>query len=190
MTTQELFVKSNEVLASIINQIKDDQWDIDMPEGSTRESSTVKQAVRYHTYDDAWVPDTYAGKTIAEVGDKYDYLKDNDDVMDNYIKFNKIANDTISNFSDLSITVHYTYGDFVASEGIPHLISFRAARAYDIASAIGVEYSVDDDYAQALIDTFSPVIESYRQMGVFPPAKEVSENASVREKMLAMFGRG
>jgi len=46
-----------------------------------------------------------------------------------------------------------------------------------------------DDFVQALMDEFSSVVEGYRQRGLFPPAIEVSDDASPQTKLLAMVGR-
>jgi hypothetical protein len=46
-----------------------------------------------------------------------------------------------------------------------------------------------DDFVQALMAEYEPVIEGYRQMGVFPAAIEVSNDASPQAKLLAMVGR-
>jgi hypothetical protein len=42
---------------------------------------------------------------------------------------------------------------------------------------------------QGLWDEFTPVIDGYRQMGVFPPALQVSEDADLQTKLLALVGR-
>ncbi|MDB5171059.1 MAG: hypothetical protein JWO35_753, partial [Candidatus Saccharibacteria bacterium] len=69
MTIQELFIRSNEELKKVIDQITDQQWDIVMPAGITSKPATLHESVNYHSYDDAWVPDVLDGKTKAEVGD-------------------------------------------------------------------------------------------------------------------------
>ena len=48
---------------------------------------------------------------------------------------------------------------------------------------------MDEAFVQALIKEFSPVVDSYRQMGVFPPALPAVENADPQTKLLAMVGR-
>jgi len=190
MTIQELFIASNQALQKSIGQIADDQWDIAMPPGMSRKPGTLKDAVRYHTYDDAWVPDVLAGKTKAEVGDTYEpLLTAEEDIRENYDKYNRRAVDAVSDFQDLDKTTHLSYGDFPARDYIQHIISFRAFRSYDIAKLIGADTTMDAGFVRALLDEFSPVIEGYRQMGVFPPALEVPDDASPQAKLLAMVGR-
>jgi len=191
MTIQELFIQTNEGLKSVIAQIKDDQWKLSVPPEMTRTPATLEELVRYHTYDDAWVPDVLAGKTIEEVGDTYDYLRtpENKDVVSNYNSNNERANTVVRDFSDLEITTHLSYGDFPAKDFLQHIISFRAFHIYDIAKFIGVDTTMDPELVQALLDEFTPVIENYRKMGVFPPPVEVPEDASPQVKLLGLVGR-
>lgn len=189
MTIQELFIRSNEELKKVINQIQDDQWDIELPAGITSRSATLRQSVNYHTYDDAWVPDVLAGKTKEEVGALYDHLLTSQNSLAEYNKYNQLAIEAVQSSSDLEKVVHLSYGDFTAREYLQHITSFRAFRIYDLAKLIGTDTKMADDLVQGLWDEYSPLIEGYRQMGVFPPAIEVSDDADLQTKLLATAGR-
>jgi len=191
MTIQELFIASNDALLRVIMQITDDQWSLDLPKYAVMKPSKLKTAVQYHTYDDAWVPDVLAGKTAADVGDQYEWLLASDDVLNNYSKYNAVASDVVRSLTttDLDRIAHLSYGDFSVHDYLQHIVSFRAFRAYDFAKLIGVDATLPDDLVQALLDEFSPVIESYRQMGVFPPAVPVADDASPQAKLMGMAGR-
>jgi hypothetical protein len=189
MTIQELFIRSNEELRRVIDQITGEQWGINMPEGLTSKPETLEQSVRGHAYDDAWVPDVLGGKTKEEVGDKYEYILDCEDVVMKYDMFNQFAIDSVRGFTDLERIVHLSYGDFAAKDYLQHIISYRAFRSYDIAKMIGADTTMADDLVQGLLEEFTPVIESYRQMGVFPPAKDVAHDASPQARLLALVGR-
>jgi hypothetical protein len=189
MSIQALFITANTELLQSIQQIKADQWDLILPSGASFKPTTLQQAVRYHTYDDAWVPDILAGKTIEAVGDQYDYLLTGEDVAADYARFNLQAREAVSKFAALADMVHLSYGDFTAREYLQHIVSFRAFRCYDIAKIIGINTTMNERFVAALLAEYSPVIESYRQMGVFPPALEVSDHASPQVKLLAMVGR-
>ncbi|MDB5182767.1 MAG: hypothetical protein JWO47_551 [Candidatus Saccharibacteria bacterium] len=189
MTIQELFIMANQELEKVILQIKDDQWSMMMPPGMSRSPGNLELAVRYHTYDDAWVPDVLAGKTAEEVGDKYDYVKTEGDILKNYKKYNYLAVDAVAGFTDLDKQTHLSYGDYPAKDYLQHIISFRAFRSYDIAKMIGIDSTMKPDFVEALTEEYTPVIGFYRQIGVFPEPLEVAENASAQEKLLAMVGR-
>lgn len=191
MTIQELFIRSNEALAKVVAQITEAQWDLMMPEGTSMKPSNLKAAVQYHAYDDAWVPDVLAGKTSEDVGDKYEFLLTSDDVQKNYAEQNQRASDAVRVFNDndLDKITHLSYGDYPVRDYLQHITSFRAFRSYDIAKLIGADTTMNEAFVRALLEEFSPVIEGYRQMGVFPPALEVPGDASPQTKLLAMVGR-
>jgi uncharacterized protein (TIGR03086 family) len=189
MTIQELFIMSNRALRNSVDLVEDDQWDLPMPPGTSSKPTNLKDAVRFHTYDDAWVRDVLAGKSKDEVGDVYESILDGENIIATYDRYNEEAIQAVQNFSDLRRIVHLSYGDFPARDYLQHIISFRAFRSYDVAKLIGANTTLSDEFIQALLEEFSPVIEGYRQMGVFPPAIEVSADASAQVKLLAMVGR-
>ncbi len=191
MTIQGLFIRSNEELKKVIDQITDEQWDAEMPPGTSSKPATLHKAVNYHAYDDAWVPDVLDGKTKVEVGDKYEAILTTNqaDTISVYDRYNTLAVEKVRGYTDLDKIVHLSYGDFSAHDYLQHIISFRAFRSYDIATLIGIDTKMADDLVQALWQEFTPVIESYRQMGVFPPAIKVPEDSDLQTKLLALVGR-
>ena len=189
MTIQELFIRSNQELKKVVDQISEDQWNITLPTGMSRNPSTIRQAVNYHTYDDAWVPDVLAGKTKEQVGDAYDFLLSAKDTKTEYSKYNALAVEAVRSFDDLEKNVHLSYGDFPAHDYLQHVTSFRAFRCYDLAQLLGFETKLPNDFVQALWDEYSPVIEDYRTLGVFPPAVKVPEDADLQTKLLGLAGR-
>ena len=74
MTEQDVFILADQALLRVVEQIRDDQWDAVVPTELTprQPGSTLRQVINYHAYDDAWVPDVLAGKTIEEVGAAHD----------------------------------------------------------------------------------------------------------------------
>jgi hypothetical protein len=191
MTIQELFIMSNEAEQKVVAQIADNQWNLTMPEKITREPMTLLEVVRYHIWDDAWIPDVLAGKTKEEVGDVHEHLLKltTKELQTNFRAYNQRAIAAVRDLSDLGRTVHLSYGDFPAREYLQHNISVRAFWSYDIAKLIGANTTMADNFVQALIDEFSPVVAVYRQRDLFPSAIEVANSASPQTKLLAMVGR-
>jgi hypothetical protein len=191
MTIQELFIRSNEALKKVIDQIKDEQWDLELPSRNANQSTTLHESINYHSYDDAWVPDVLAGKTKEEVGTKYDAIRTTPraEVKTVYDKYNARAIAMVRSYTDLDKMVHLSYGDFPVKDYLQHIVSFRAFRGYDIAKLIGADTTLDPDFVDALLEEFTPVVENYRQMGVFPPAIEVARDASPQVRLMGMVGR-
>ncbi len=191
MTIKDLFITSNEVEQRVVAQIGDDQWSLMMPEKITHEPMTLLEVVRYHTWDDAWIPDVLAGKTKEEVGDVHDHLLtlNGNEFQSNFTTYNQLAIAAVRDLRDLNRMVHLSYGDYPAREYLQHNISVRAFWSYDIAKVIGADTTMAEDFVQALLDEFSPVAAGYRQRGLFPPAIEVASAASSQTKLLALVGR-
>jgi hypothetical protein len=191
MTIKELFITSNEAEQRVVAHIGDDQWSLMMPEKITRTPMTLVEVVRYHVWDSAWIPDGLAGKTIEEVGDSHEHVLKltSAELKSNFARYNQRAIAAVRGLHDLDRLVHLTYGDFPAREYLQQNISVRAFWSYDIAKLIGADTTMADEFVQALMDEFSPVVAGYRQQGLFPPAIEVASAASPQTKLLAMVGR-
>jgi hypothetical protein len=188
MTIQEIFIQSNIALLGVVEQIHDEQWSMMLPDGASREPTDLRTAVNYHAYDDAFVPDTLAGKTMQEVGDVYDSLKDSANTLADYRAHNARAIDAARSFSDLEAVTHLSYGDFPARDYLQHITSYRIGRCQTFAAMIGAKLELGEDFAQALIDEYTPIIDSYRQMGVFGPALEAPASADAQTRFYAMLG--
>jgi len=187
----DVFILADEALRSVVDQIRDDQWDGKVPDDLSprRPGLTLRQIVNYHAYDDAWVPDVLAGKTIAEVGDNYegDLLGDHPKL--NFAAIVETAVLAVRAFDDLDKVVHLSYGDYPAREYLKHITSFRGLRVYDIAKFIGADTTMPDDLVQGLWDEIAPDAEQWRQMGVFGPAVAVPESAPLQDRLLGLTGR-
>ncbi len=191
MTEQDVFILADEALKRVVDQIRDDQWDVVVPAEMTPRlpGSILRTVINYHAYDDAWVPDVLAGKTIEEVGDawKGDLLGDHPKL--NFGSIVETAVLAVGRFDDLDRTVHLTYGDYPAREYLRHITSFRGLRSYDIAKFIGADTRLPDDLVQGLWDEISPDAEEWRKIGVYGPAVEVPDGAPLQDRLLGLTGR-
>jgi uncharacterized protein (TIGR03086 family) len=187
---KDVFVLADQALKDVVDQIRDDQWDTTVPDGMTRKpGTTLRETIAYHAYDDAWVPEVLAGRTIEEVGDKYagDLLGDHPKL--NFAAIVETAVLAVRDVDDLDRTVHLSYGDFTAREYLKHITSFRGLRVYDIAKFIGASTTMPPDLVRGLWDEIAPEAEAWRAMGVFGPAIAVPEDAPLQDRLLGLTGR-
>jgi uncharacterized protein (TIGR03086 family) len=194
MNEAEVFVLADRALNRVVAQIRDDQWDMEVPPNFARRQTdrrpTLREVINYHAYDDAWVPDMLAGKTMAEAG------------MDNF-KGDVLAGDPKGNFEaivdsataaaekldDLERTVHCSFGDFTAREYLWQANGFRTLRAHDIARMIGADPRLPEELVQGVWDEISPRAEEFRAIGVFGPAVPVPEDAPLQDRLVGLTGR-
>ncbi len=194
MTEQEIFVLADRTLNGVVAKITDDQWDMRMPANFARraggEPPTLRRIVNYHAYDDAWVPDMLAGKTMDEAGrenHKGDLLGDQPKRA--FAAIVDTACTAVRDFDDLDRTVHTSFGDFFARDYLIQITSFRGLRAHDIARAIGIEPTLPPKLVLGLWDELNPVADQWREMGAFPPRVAVPDEAPLQDRLLGMTGR-
>ncbi len=194
MTEPEVFVLADEALVGVVSQIRDDQWSMEMPADfamSQRDHPpTLREVVNYHAYDDAWVPDMLAGRTMDEAGrDKFDGDLLGADPIASFVAIADKACAAARSLDDLDRTVHCSFGDFPAREYLWQINSFRGLRAHDVARVIGVEPDLSDELVQGLWDEISPHVEEWRAIGVFPAAVPVPDDAPLLDRLLGLTGR-
>jgi uncharacterized protein (TIGR03086 family) len=194
MTEPEVFVLADRALDRVVRQIKDDQWELVLPESfRTRRidhAPTLREIVNYHAYDDAWVPDMLAGKTIEQAGSE----KFNGDLLGanpqgSFLAIVEEACAAASAFEDLEQTVHCSFGDYPARHYFWQINQFRALRAHDIAKVIGVDPTLPDELVQGIWDEVAPNAEQWRAIGIFGAAVPVPEDAPLQDRLLGLTGR-
>ncbi len=190
MTEQEVFILADQALKAVVDQIRDDQWDLVVPDDMTRTPGiTLRQTINYHAYDDAWVPDVLAGKTMEEVGDSYDGDLLGDHPKLNFASIAETAMLAVRAFDDPDRIVHLSYGDWPAREYLKHITSFRGLRAYDIAKFIGADTTLPPDLVRGLWEEITPSAEEWRKLGVYGPAVPVPKDAPLQDRLLGLTGR-
>jgi hypothetical protein len=188
MNSSELFILSEHALTKLVDQIRDDQWDIEIPKEIAAKGGTLRKVINYHAYDDAWVPDTLAGKTIAEVGTKFDGDLLGSDPKASWHAIVEKAIAAAKN-ADLENQVHLSYGDYPAGEYLHHITMFRTLRTVDLARFLKFDASLSDDLIQGNWDWIKPNAEWLRNVGVLPPEVKVPEEAPLFEKLMGITGR-
>jgi uncharacterized protein (TIGR03086 family) len=194
LSEPEVFVLADRTLNGVVARIGDEQWEMPMPPDFAMRwadrTPTLCEIVNYHAYDDAWVPDMLAGRTMEEVGpDKFDGDLLGDDPKGNFARIVERACTAVSELDDLDRTVHCSFGDFTAREYLWQVNSFRGLRAHDIARVIGVQPDLSDELVRGLWEEISPHAEEWRSIGVFGPAVPVPEDAPLQDRLLGLTGR-
>lgn len=191
MNQREIFLLSDAALREVIDAITPDELERPAPaDWSRRPDPTIAEIVKGHTYDEAWVPDTIAGKTIDEVGDTHKPVLKvaNDQVIADYDRVNALATAAASRDLDLTQTAHLTYGDFPLATYFEHISFFRAFQAWSIGHFLGREVTLPPELVQGLTDLVTPQLEQLRQIHVFGPEVAVPAGADAQTKLLGMTG--
>jgi hypothetical protein len=198
MLEPQLFVLADHALDKVVQQITGAQWSLPIPGWIAvgrvaRDGLTLRELVNYHAYDDIWVPDVLAGRTMEEVGS--DKWKDQDLLGDDpkssfsaIVQSAAAAADKVTEVQ-LQQTAHLSFGDFTVQEYFWQITQFRTFRAYEFASLIGVDPTLPDELVRGVWDQLQPNVEQWRKIGVFRPEVKVADDASLQDKLLGLTGR-
>lgn len=200
MNEQDTFVRADQIIAGVVDKIRDDQWNMELPADFPTfddRSFTMRQIVEYQAYDEACIPSMMAGRTPADVGEDAFGEPFGNDLLgeDPKQQFAELVQKSIAAVEALDEAdldgriVHYSYGDFPAREALWHAIVFRATRAHDIAKVIGADRALPDDLVQAVSDIVEPNVEEWREMGVFGTEIDVPEDSPLYDRLLGLTGR-
>lgn len=194
MAEPEVFILADQTLNGVVARVTEDQWEMAMPASfamrPTGHTPTLREVVNYHAYDDAWVPDMLAGRTMDEASrDKFDGDLLGNDPKGNFASIVEKACAAAREIDDLDRVVHCSFGDYPAREYFWQINSFRGLRAHDIARVIGVDSTLPGELVQGLWDEISPHAEEWRAIGVFPPAVAVPDDAPLQDRLLGLTGR-
>ncbi len=193
MREQDVFILADTTLQKVVDQISDEQWAMVMPSTFAMQHRdhdvTLREIINYHAYDDAWVPDMLAGRTMDEAGkDNFqgDLLGD-----DPKASFGAIVDKACASARELDPErmVHCSFGDFPAREYFWQINGFRGLRAHDIAQVIGVDTTLPSDLVEALWAEIEPHAEEWRAIGVFRAKVDVPAGASLQDRLLGLTGR-
>ncbi len=144
--------------------------------------------VNHTLYELSWVPDLLAGKTIAQVGKKYDGDLLGKDHVTNWQRAADAAMLAV-NKADLQQTVHLSYGDVPASHYIQEVGTDLLIHAWDASQSLNCSLIMDPDLAKTIYDTVRPHREKYANSGLFGTPYEAPEDARLQTKLLGLLGR-
>ncbi len=194
MAETSVFALADHALNDVVAQIRDDQWELQMPASFATAASghppMLREVIASHAYDDAWVPDMLAGRSMAQVGEGAftgDLL--GDDPRGAFARIVEAAVAAAESLDDLERVVHCSFGDYPAREYLWQVSSFRGLRAHDIARVVGVDAGLGDELVRGLWDELSPVADQWRVYGVFPTAVPVPDDAPLLDRLLGLTGR-
>lgn len=181
----DMFHRANQAFGACVSQINDDQWELPTPDTEW----TVRDLVRHGLEAELWVPDVLSGRTIEEVGDKYegDILGANPKTS--WVIAADKAGRALDGLVHLDATVHLSSGDYPARTYLQQQLIDLTIHAWDLAHAIGADEALDADLVKAAFEWFEPQAEEWREKGLLGPAIPVAPDADMQTKLLGLSGR-
>jgi hypothetical protein len=190
----EIFLQAEAAIVSVYARLRDRDWAsvippvFDMP--GTDQPIPVRQLVAHHLYDDSWIPDMLAGRTMDEVGrDRYDGDLAGTDPQASIKRIANAATEAARAVTDREATVHCSWGDTTTWDYFWQLNIARTLTAHDLAVHIGVDSPLSEELARGMFEGTAESAEMWRSIGIYRKQVEIAEDASWRDRYLALAGR-
>lgn len=180
----DLYRRSVEEFGARVRTIGDDQWRLPTPDTDWDVHALVNHLVN----EELWAPPLLAGKTLEDVGTRFDGDLLGDDPKGAWETAAHASVQAVTAES-LDHTVHVSFGRIPGSEYVSQLTADHTIHAWDLARAIGRDEVLDPALIEFSFELYAPQIEEWRKAGIFGPPVEPPPGASRQDLLLALTGR-
>lgn len=147
MGPKELYVYALDEATKIVRQVEHEQMELPTPDTEW----SVHDLLQHITYELAWTADIVAGKTVAEVGDKYEGELLNGDMLEAWEHYQELTRNAVMN-CDIHAVAHLSYTDKTVGEYLLEAGNDQLVHAWDLGQAIGVPVAFDEQVSQTLYE--------------------------------------
>ncbi len=179
------FRRAADAFGARVHGVADDRWAASTPCSDW----DVRALVNHLVYEMRWCVPLLAGRTVAEVGDRFDGDLLGDDPVGRWDSAAQEAVAAVDGEGAMDRTVHLSFGDFPGREYVMQLFADLVIHGWDLGVATGQDARLDPDLVDACAVWFAGVADGYRQAGAVGPRLDVPNDADPQERLLAAFGR-
>ncbi|MEH1100018.1 TIGR03086 family metal-binding protein [Micromonospora sp. CPCC 205561] len=185
MDPLETYRRSLAEFTDRVDQVGPDQWADPTP----CPEWDVRALVNHVVAEDRWSVALLAGRTIEEVGDRYDGDLLGPDPAGAARDAAAQAELAFTRPAALHRTVALSAGETPADEYLHQLSAEHLIHGWDLAVAIGADPRLDTDVVVECARWFSLRIDEYRRGRLVRPRVDVPARADEQDHLVAAFGR-
>lgn len=179
----DLYVRSLDEFDKRVGEITDERWGDPTP----CTEWNVRDLVNHVVGEDLWAPLLLEGKSLEEVGDRFDGDLLGEDPVAAWTQAREGALQAIEGWSGQP--VHTSMGQMPADEYLAQLFADHLIHAWDLARGIGADEELDPDLVGECYRRSLPHEEMMRASGVFGSRVVPPAGAGPQERLLALYGR-
>ncbi|MEE8517641.1 MAG: TIGR03086 family metal-binding protein [Dehalococcoidia bacterium] len=181
------YARALDATRRFVAAIPDGKWEVPTP----CTEWDLRALVNHIVYGTIWIEDIFAGKTLADVGDKFDGDLLGDDALAAYDASVASAKAAISAPGAMETVCHISRGDVSGAEYATSMFTDVLIHGWDVAKAIGVDATLDPELVEVCYSLVEPRKERLRQSPAFGAGNNVEapEEADLQTKLLAVLGR-
>ena len=186
MDTRDAHARALEFFSERVAAVRDDQWD----DATPCSEWDVRALVNHLTYENLWCGELFAGRTLDEVGDRYegrDLL--GDDPKAAYAESARVASEAVGSPGAMDREVHTSAGRVSGHHYASELIVDLLVHGWDLAAGTGQDQHMPEPLADDAYEFCLGGRDMIRASGLFGDDVPVSEDADVQTKLLALLGR-
>lgn len=184
-TTGELYVRAMAATQRYMDGVRADQWHASTPNTEW----DVKQVANHIIGENLWAGELFHGKSIAEVGNKFDGDVAGSDPAAAYRASVSVATDAVTAPGAMEAVCHLSFGDFSGADYSAQLFLDLLIHGWDIAKATQQDTRLPPDLVEACIPIAEQITAIARSTGVYGDELPVSPEANRQTKLLALVGR-
>jgi uncharacterized protein (TIGR03086 family) len=181
----ELHRRACEQVTTRVERIAAGQWDLPTP----CTEWNVRDLVGHLVSGTSWVGPLVEGRTIAEVGDRFDGDLLGDDPSGAWRRAAGAAVDACAADGAMHRLVHLSSGDVPAADYVAERILDLVMHAWDVARAIGADETLDPELVDVARKVLAEKADLWRRHGALGPAVEPAPGADPQTLLLAESGR-
>jgi hypothetical protein len=189
-----VFLMADEAVERAFGQVRSEHHDEVLPPvfdmAGADQPVPLRAMLAHAAYDEAWIPDMLAGRTMDEVGrDRYD-----GDLLgaDPHAALGELfakARAAARQVTDREAVVHCSYGDVPTWDYFWQLNVARSLTAHDVAVHLGMPSPLTEELSRAMWEGTAPAADMWRSFGVYRVPVPVPDDALWRTRFLALTGR-
>lgn len=180
-----LFQRSVDSFTDKVRAVDDAQWRAPTPCSDW----DVYALVNHLIGEQLWVPPLFEGQTIEEVGNRFDGDLLRAGAVTMAARAGAEASTAVAQPGVLARTVHLSFGDTPGDEYVRQLLADHLIHGWDLATALGLDASLDPEVTAAVTEWFGEREDAYRDGGFIAERVAVPDDADPADRLIASFGR-
>lgn len=181
----ELFDRAVQGFGERVHAVGADQWEAPTPCSDWN----VRALVNHLVVEQLWVPETVGGKTMEEVGNRFDGDQLGDDPVAAWDTSVAASRASFAEDGALERTVHLSRGEAPAFQYCAEMTFDATVHSWDLARATGGDEMLDPELVDVAWNVIQPMKDDLAASGMFAAPIDVPDDADLQTKLLALIGR-
>jgi uncharacterized protein (TIGR03086 family) len=168
-----------------LRAIRPEQWGLPTPCADW----DVRALVNHLVDENLWTAPLLEGKTIEEVGDRFEGDLLGEDPESAWENAARQATAAVGQQDVSDRAVHVSFGDISGEEYVSQLTSDHVIHTWDVARAIGSDELLDTELVEFVFAYLAPRVDDWRAAGAFGPRVDIPSGSERQAELLALTGR-